>query len=343
MWPTTIGNERPKSLRDLPSELLQTMVDYLDPIALIALSQACRGLRGFIKPSREDLQNRLLALEVIHDPSRGGLIPVHRPQDGAPLEGFYSGNETNWGDARYACCTCMRLRHYKYFDLRSMQAIRMRKPPLDSRAANEVRLPASLLKRSHYKRAMSQRLDDNKNALWGPYRPLKNFLICRMGVDPQDDSIREPFQAHGRVLDRDIMFEGRSQYLYKELVGMNRYRRRRKCLECSFNEWATQAWQEELHPWTPDQYTLFFATKLPGHRMSHEHARFASPFHPSHIFYGKDIIEFTCFMCEGSKTGVSVDSALSRTCFYYMSRWWRSYIEHYRVCEGCRDVVLKYQ
>ncbi|CAH0046427.1 unnamed protein product [Clonostachys solani] len=129
------GRSASNPLTDIPAEIMNQMIPELDPISLINLSQASQQFRHIIKPCKEELIERLLALECTEE--FGGAEPsIHRrawrPPSDVPIhrniERYPSVVDTNWGAQRYACCGCLKLLPHYYFDNRSIQSEGLRKP-----------------------------------------------------------------------------------------------------------------------------------------------------------------------------------------------------------------------
>ncbi|KAK4448633.1 hypothetical protein QBC34DRAFT_465594 [Podospora aff. communis PSN243] len=123
------------ALSNLPAEVLCDVFQQLDPISLISLSQTSSRFRSLIQPTREDLVQRLLALELL--PEAGGITPIFQPAENSwsppcTLE------SPEWRANRYACCVCLRLRHHMWFDRRSITNVRTRKPLPGSREATKL-------------------------------------------------------------------------------------------------------------------------------------------------------------------------------------------------------------
>jgi hypothetical protein len=108
----------------LPPEVLIPIVQELDPITLISLSQTSRGWRAFIRPIKHDFIQRLLALEL--HPDYGGLTPTW-DEDSQRLDP--PCEDKRWKTAKYACCGCMKLLTHMMFDNHAILRRHLRKPP----------------------------------------------------------------------------------------------------------------------------------------------------------------------------------------------------------------------
>lgn len=108
----------------IPLEILQQIVCQLDPISLIALSQASKPWRALINPLRHDHIQRMLALELL--PEHGGIVPLFDEQT-AKLVPSWGSKE--WKSNKYACCGCMKLRSHMMFSNSAILRRPYRKPP----------------------------------------------------------------------------------------------------------------------------------------------------------------------------------------------------------------------
>ncbi|KAK6528986.1 hypothetical protein TWF694_004210 [Orbilia ellipsospora] len=108
----------------LPVELQQHIIGFLDPIALISLSQCNRRFRRLIRPGRKERAEWLLAKEC-HD-INGGRIPLHE----ISLNGAFEVDWTlvKWEAHRWACTNCLRLLPHTAFDNHSILGLAYRKP-----------------------------------------------------------------------------------------------------------------------------------------------------------------------------------------------------------------------
>ncbi|KAK8064999.1 hypothetical protein PG997_011746 [Apiospora hydei] len=107
----------------LPVELWCSIFRLLDPVGLIAASQACPEFRRIIKPGRVHCVERLLALEC--QAEHGGPVPIFRPRD-YELEPAWE--DAAWTRMRWACAGCMRLLPDAAFDNHSLLRLGYRKP-----------------------------------------------------------------------------------------------------------------------------------------------------------------------------------------------------------------------
>ncbi|AEO63750.1 uncharacterized protein THITE_2085263 [Thermothielavioides terrestris NRRL 8126] len=118
---------------DVPLEVLELIVRLLDPISVIALSQASSAWRALIRPMRHDFERRLLALELT--PEHGGIVPLFHERDSS-LTPPWDSDE--WRTNKYACCGCMKLRTHLMFDNHAILRRPYRKPPPGSVEAERV-------------------------------------------------------------------------------------------------------------------------------------------------------------------------------------------------------------
>ncbi|KAI9743885.1 MAG: hypothetical protein M1818_002619 [Claussenomyces sp. TS43310] len=118
----------------LPAEIQCQILPFLDPIALISLSQTNRYLRRLISPERSHFVKRLLQLEL--DFKYGGIIPRFHAHDNLLLPPC--DDLKTWATIRYACSGCLKLLSHKHFDNHSLLRLGLRKPPLGSVAATQL-------------------------------------------------------------------------------------------------------------------------------------------------------------------------------------------------------------
>lgn len=118
----------------LPQKILCAIFPFLDPIALISLSQASRYYRQVIDPQRCHFVRRLLALELI--PAHGGPTPVYHVRSQRLDPSIEDG--AAWSDIRFACAGCLRIRSYLQFCPGAVFRRGLRKPPPGSRAASQL-------------------------------------------------------------------------------------------------------------------------------------------------------------------------------------------------------------
>ncbi|VUC25200.1 unnamed protein product [Clonostachys rosea] len=126
-WPHIVGAPANKStaalrLKTLPPEIVHQIIPFLDPIALISLSQTGRHLRRLISPGRADFVDRLLALECL-DEYGGSASIIHAHICPPP-----ASSSAEWDNIKWACTSCMRLLPHVYFDNHSILRFGSRKP-----------------------------------------------------------------------------------------------------------------------------------------------------------------------------------------------------------------------
>ncbi|KAL5342039.1 hypothetical protein BJX70DRAFT_357627 [Aspergillus crustosus] len=116
-------------LESLPVELQCSIIRYLDPIALISLSQTNKYFRKVIRPQQPHFAERLLALECLEEIggpeiefSRHGTLNPHR-------------NSAEWEASRWACTSCLKLVPHYAFSNQSLSRLAFRKPIRGSLAA----------------------------------------------------------------------------------------------------------------------------------------------------------------------------------------------------------------
>lgn len=127
---TTKGTSVVSILSTLPVELLCNILERLDPIGLISLSQTCSYFRRLIDPGTPELVQRLLAVESLDE--HGGGTPIFRARDNHLSP---SWADEKWLAIRWACTGCLRLLSHIHFDNHSLLRLGMRKPLPGSPAA----------------------------------------------------------------------------------------------------------------------------------------------------------------------------------------------------------------
>lgn len=125
-WPRTIRapTEKPTTalrLKALPLEIVQKIIPFLDPIALISLSQTGKYFRCMISPGRAEFVDRLLALECL-DEYGGSASIIHAGVCPRPA------SSAEWETIRWACTSCMRLLPHTYFENHAILRFGYRKP-----------------------------------------------------------------------------------------------------------------------------------------------------------------------------------------------------------------------
>lgn len=121
------------SLHNVPLDILLIILGNVDPISLINLAQTCQALRATIHPTRANLLQRLLALELI--PEHGGIVPLIRSRDNQITPPIGS---KDWQANKYACGGCLKLLPHTMFDNHNILRLDLRKPPPGSREANRL-------------------------------------------------------------------------------------------------------------------------------------------------------------------------------------------------------------
>ncbi|KAL4985739.1 hypothetical protein BDW68DRAFT_164512 [Aspergillus falconensis] len=117
------------TIESLPVELQCTIIRYLDPVALISLSQTNRNFRTLINPTRMHFVERLLALECRE---REGGPQIHFSRFGT-LDP--DRNSPEWEANCWACTGCLRLLPFYAFNNQMLSRIGYRKPTPGSRIA----------------------------------------------------------------------------------------------------------------------------------------------------------------------------------------------------------------
>ncbi|CAG9983371.1 unnamed protein product [Clonostachys byssicola] len=123
-------------LQSLPLEVQCFIIQFLDPIALISLSQTGRFYRQLIRPGRTEQIERLLALECLA--KYGGERPILHPDVDQAVAGP-DWHRDAWPEHhRWACAACLRLLPHSHFDNHSLLRRRNRKPLPDSPEATPL-------------------------------------------------------------------------------------------------------------------------------------------------------------------------------------------------------------
>ncbi|KAK3948031.1 hypothetical protein QBC32DRAFT_269681 [Pseudoneurospora amorphoporcata] len=117
------------SLHTVPLDILLSILGYVDPISLINLAQTCQSLRVTIQPTRANLLQRLLAVELI------GIVPLIRGRDNQIIPPIGS---IDWESNKYACGGCLKLLPHQMFDNHNILRLDLRKPPPGSWEANRL-------------------------------------------------------------------------------------------------------------------------------------------------------------------------------------------------------------
>ncbi|KAL2808265.1 hypothetical protein BJX63DRAFT_39666 [Aspergillus granulosus] len=119
------------SIESLPNELKCEIIRYLDPVALISISQTNRHFRGIINPTKTHLTERLLALECLEE--FGG------PEITYSRHGIASPDHTSpeWKANRWACIDCLRLLPCHSFTNQAVSRLGYRKPIAGSPAVQK--------------------------------------------------------------------------------------------------------------------------------------------------------------------------------------------------------------
>ncbi|CAH0046804.1 unnamed protein product [Clonostachys solani] len=108
----------------VPLEVQEKIIQQLDPVGLISLSQTSRFFRNLIRPGRNEFAERLLMIECLERYGGGtslfyttflGNVELHRTL--GPWEG-----------QRWACTSCLKLLPHSHFDNHSLLRLRNRKP-----------------------------------------------------------------------------------------------------------------------------------------------------------------------------------------------------------------------
>ncbi|KAL2182210.1 hypothetical protein L209DRAFT_102774 [Thermothelomyces heterothallicus CBS 203.75] len=216
---------------NMPAEIVELIVQQLDPISLISLSQTSRSWRAFINPNRHDLVQRLLALELT--PEHGGLVPVFDEVSQTLSPPCESGE---WKTARYACCGCMKLLTHMMFDNPAILRRPYRKPPPGSVEARKAAVtdwerlePAARWRRIRERAAREEEERDR----W-------RKVVNRRHEPPPNPPDHHPFALVPRPRDPEAEAEA-----MRHLVGTGRHKRR--CIECLYRNGNMSSRGKFLH------------------------------------------------------------------------------------------------
>lgn len=149
------------TLQSLAFELQHLIIQSLDPIGLISLSQTGRFYRQLINPSRKEQIERLLALECL--PEYGGERQVILYPDSDEAVAGPDWHRDAWPEHhRWACAVCLRLLPHNHFDNHSLLRRRYRKPGLGSPEATPLTSwePGSGRRAGQNARSRQQRQND---------------------------------------------------------------------------------------------------------------------------------------------------------------------------------------
>ncbi|KAK8064253.1 hypothetical protein PG996_008905 [Apiospora saccharicola] len=228
----------------LPVEIWCSIFRLLDPVGLIAASQACPKFRHIIQPSRVHFVERLLALECRAE--YGGPVPCFHAND-YELEPAW--DEEAWTRMRWGCSGCLRLLPDAAFDNHSLLRLGYRKPTPgtpSSRAVTSWEPSANVLLRNRKLAIQNRgtlRAEEKKIRKQYAIALSWNWGIPKDSQDPlqrlmsfQDAGLREfvhcrleYFQCMVIDEERDI-FDRAAAAIEEERAGFRRHLRR--CNEC---------------------------------------------------------------------------------------------------------------
>ncbi|KAL2193043.1 hypothetical protein P885DRAFT_72525 [Corynascus similis CBS 632.67] len=200
--------------KDIPVEIVELIVQQLDPITLISLSQVSQSWRTLISPNRHDYVRRLLALELV--PEHAGIVPLF---DEFSQKLTPPCESEEWKSVKYACCGCMKLLTHMMFDNPAILRRPYRKPPPGTIEAEKAtvtdweRLEPSARWRRIQERAAR---DEEERKKWRK--------IANRRHEPPPNPPAHPFARVPRPHD-----DSETEAL-RYLVGTSRQKRR--CIEC---------------------------------------------------------------------------------------------------------------
>ncbi|CAG9946814.1 unnamed protein product [Clonostachys rosea f. rosea IK726] len=122
------------SLQDFPDELLVLIIPFVDPIALISLSQTNRHLRHLIQPTKRHFIERLLVLECLE--AHGGPYLDVRQRNFS----LHPSTSDELKDMRWACAGCLKLRSHRHFNNKALYRLRYKKPTPNTSSAESLAL-----------------------------------------------------------------------------------------------------------------------------------------------------------------------------------------------------------
>ncbi|RDW86065.1 F-box protein [Aspergillus mulundensis] len=234
-------------LETLPTELQCAIICFLDPIALVSLSQTNTHFRHLIDPSRTHFTERLLALEC-------------REAEGGPQINFSrwgtldpDRNSPQWEANRWACTSCLKLLPHCAFDNWALSRIGYRKPIQGSgiaeacttweptENARRAAQSAKFLALMHRDPALRKRYAISTTCNWGRYRPTPphgmspNIELMQRHLNFQEEGIEEvqgmTFSEFEKASE-DGIFARDARAVEVLRAGANRHVRR--CIECRF-------------------------------------------------------------------------------------------------------------
>ncbi|KAH6843488.1 hypothetical protein B0I37DRAFT_399743 [Chaetomium sp. MPI-CAGE-AT-0009] len=243
----------------VPVEILVHIIQRLDPITLITLSECSKSWRILINPNRHDYIQRLLALELT--PKYGGIVPLfdeHSQTLSPPCE------SPEWKSNKYACCGCMKLLPHTMFDNHALLCRPQRKPPPGSVEANKAKvtdwepLEPSARWRWIQERAALSKVERKR---W--------TRVVQRSRKPQPSSEASPISWTTELSHRDL-----NEEVEKYLIGGGRDRRR--CIECQrragvharklsvYTDWGRQRMQFTAVISRQVKLTSYFERDFPG-------------------------------------------------------------------------------
>ncbi|KAL4954461.1 hypothetical protein BDW69DRAFT_205197 [Aspergillus filifer] len=238
----------------LPTELQCCIIRYLDPIALISLSQTSTTFRKLITPTRTHFLERLLALEL--DGEIGGpSIKISRFGTVDPDK-----HSAEWEANRWACAGCLKLLSHYAFRNKGLAGLAYRKPlsgstndqqvtswePSDGmtrrsrkslKAIREARSSQEEKKlRERHGRTTSKNWGSERCDWYGLPRPpavqwarLNDFREC--GMESFIKMGTSEFESVSQEQEDEILERERKSIVFSR-AGSNRHVRR--CNECRF-------------------------------------------------------------------------------------------------------------
>ncbi|VUC32290.1 unnamed protein product [Clonostachys rosea] len=232
-------------LQYFPDELLVLIIPFLDPIALISLSQTKRHFRHLIQPTKRHFIERLLVLECLE--AHGGPYLDVRQRNLS----FHPSADDELKHMRWACAGCLKLRSHRHFNNKALYQLKYKKPTPNTKSAESLALTSWMPLMRGVKSAQKHRFSAQPEE-----RTLRRYL-GRYSGSYTDESIESWYhwlRSHGAskvegsgLHDMDLdEFKGIARYYnhmpskqeYHEYLNDSRNhgfaRLKRMCNECLF-------------------------------------------------------------------------------------------------------------
>lgn len=203
----------------LPAELYHQLLPLLDPVTYVAFGQTCRLFRNIAVIEHHHLVLRLLCLEL--DYEHGGPTPLFT-LGGNLIMPFF--DDPSWNDLRYACTSCLRLRHVRHFEIVSVFRLAYRKPNLSEAASHQQSEQGTAQQRWHSRQlAAGHDAEPGIDPLdrWRCHSTLRRY-VCQQLF---------PGRSHlPSYLRPDGISQAEEPLIRRQVAGAQRHRR--KCIDC---------------------------------------------------------------------------------------------------------------